>query len=175
MTRRILLADPEAVGRGLRRAGGLAVTVVLTAALLAWTLRGRGLRDAVTVAAFLLCANVTTQVLKELLATSRDHPYFEDQFPHDTFPSGHATGAMSIALAALLVVPPPRRRLVALVGLAYALLVGTAVVLAGDHFPSDVLGGYAVAGAWAALTAGTLEVSRGSRTRPPGSPDSPDE
>lgn len=160
VTRRILAANPESLGEEVRRLGGSLATAVLAAALLAWTLRYRGARVAFTTGAFLLCANVTTQVLKPLLATSRDRPYFEDQFPHDTFPSGHATGAMSIALAAILVAPPDRRRVVAVVGLAYALVVGAAIVLAGDHFPSDALGGFAVAAAWAALAAATLTRAR---------------
>ncbi len=155
-TRWILRADLERDGETVRRLGGAFATVLLGAVLLAYAHRFRGRRVTASAAVVLLGANATTQVLKPLLATSRDRPYFEDQFPHDTFPSGHATGAMAVALVALLVAPHSRTRVVAAVGLTYALLVGAAAILSADHFPSDVLGGFAVAAAWAALGAAAL-------------------
>jgi membrane-associated phospholipid phosphatase len=81
-------------------------------------------------------ANATTQALKPLLG-------------HDRFPSGHATVAMSLALAAVLVSPPAWKLLAALVGGTYAAGVGVSLVIQAAHYPSDVAAGYLVAGAWA--------------------------
>lgn len=80
-------------------------------------------------------ANVSTQVLKAL------------QSGH-TFPSGHATVAMSLAVAAVLAVPPAWTLLAGLVGGAYAAGVGVSLVIQAAHFPSDVAAGYLMAGAW---------------------------
>jgi hypothetical protein len=66
----------------------------------------------------------------------------------EAFPSGHATAAMSLALAAILVAPARLRPLVALVGAGFALAVGFAIVSLDYHFPSDVAGGYLVATGW---------------------------
>jgi len=67
-----------------------------------------------------------------------------------SFPSGHATVAMSLALALVLVVPARLRLPVGAVGLAYAIVVGGAAVTSAWHRASDVLGADLVALAWAA-------------------------
>jgi membrane-associated phospholipid phosphatase len=84
---------------------------------------------------------------------------------HNTFPSGHSTVAMSVAVAAVLVAPRQWRGPVALLGLVYASSVGAATLIAGAHRPSDVAGGFAVSTAWAAAGALVLVVWRGSGAR----------
>ncbi len=59
----------------------------------------------------------------------------------EAFPSGHATSAMSIALAAVLVAPARARVVVASVAAAYVIAVATSLLVISWHFPSDVLGG----------------------------------
>ena len=54
--------------------------------------------------AVILGANVTTQVLKPLLANPRG-TFGEYGVAAEAFPSGHATAAMSLALAAVMVAP----------------------------------------------------------------------
>jgi hypothetical protein len=76
-----------------------------------------------------------------------------------SYPSGHATIAASVGLAALLVAPSALRPLVALTGAAYAAAVGVSLVVLGGHEPSDVAGGYLVAATWAAA-AGALIADR---------------
>src|SRR5262249_37794108 len=88
-------------------------------------------------------ANATTQGLKELIG-------------HGRFPSGHATVAMSLAVATVLVAPPAWKLLAALVGAAYAGGVGVSLVIQAAHFPSEVAAGYLVAGAWAGALAAAL-------------------
>src|SRR5262249_31685056 len=68
-----------------------------------------------------------------------------------SFPSGHATIAMALALAALVAAPEVARGLVAVGGACYAVAVGIVLVALGQHYPSDVAAGFLVAGSWAGL------------------------
>jgi membrane-associated phospholipid phosphatase len=115
--------------------GSLAVLTLACATVA--VLRGRP-RAALAAGVLVLGANVTTQLLKHEILDG-----------HGTFPSGHATVGMSLALASLLVAPPGWRSLVALGGTGYAAAVGGAVVVAGWHRPSEAVAGFLVAGAWA--------------------------
>ena len=63
---------------------------------------------------------------------------------------------MTLALCAVLVAPPAWRATVALVGGAFAIGVGYGVVVLGWHFPSDVIGGFLVAGAWTSVAVAML-------------------
>jgi len=101
---------------------------------------------AAVVPAILLTANATTQLLKPALADQRllDLRGVEMIYP-GSWPSGHSTAAMSLALCFVLVVGPHLRPLAALLGAGYAIAVGYALVALGFHLPSDVLGGYLVA------------------------------
>jgi membrane-associated phospholipid phosphatase len=110
--------------------------------------RGRP-RDALAAIAVVAGANLTTQALKVLLAHPRYQPILGyHQVGSTAFPSGHATAAMSIALALLFVVPRPRREAAAALGTAYVLAVGCSVLILDWHVPSDVLGGILVAAGW---------------------------
>ena len=102
-------------------------------------------RDALAAVLVVAGANVTTQLLKVLLA----HPRVKlaiggDPFQPNTFPSGHTTGAASIAIAYAFVVPAALRNLTLTLGAAFTLAVGSSVVVIGWHYPSDVLGGVLV-------------------------------
>ncbi|HET8862415.1 MAG TPA: phosphatase PAP2 family protein [Solirubrobacterales bacterium] len=111
-------------------------------------------------------ANVTTQLLKALLA----HPRVKtaiggNPFEPNTFPSGHTTAAASIAIAYALVVPAALRNLTLALGAGFVLAVGCSVVAIGWHYPSDVLGAYLIAAGWgfAALAAMRVIAPRGGR------------
>lgn len=119
-------------------------------------LRGRFLMAAL-VPVILLSANVTTQVLKPALADVRliELQGVGTVYP-GSWPSGHATASMSLALCLVLVVGPRLRPLAALAGAGYAIAVGYALVALGWHLPSDVLGGYLVAATFTLLGAAAL-------------------
>ncbi|MDB1087920.1 phosphatase PAP2 family protein [Streptomyces sp. ACA25] len=63
-----------------------------------------------------------------------------------SFVSDHASGAMTIAVALILV-----HRRIGLIALALALLQGFARVLMGLHYPTDIIGGFALGTALALL------------------------
>lgn len=104
-------------------------------------------------------ANLTTQILKY------------DLFPRldlgpgpNSLPSGHATVALSIALAAVIVAPSDWRSTVAIGVSATAALVGVALVLGRWHRPSDVIAAVFVCVGWAAV--GLLTAALVSHRRP---------
>jgi membrane-associated phospholipid phosphatase len=119
-------------------------------------LRRRPLMAAV-VPAILLAANVTTQVLKPALEDPRtiDAGGVTSIYA-GSWPSGHSTASMSLALCFVLVVGPRLRPLAAVLGAGYAIAVGYALVALGAHLPSDVLGGYLVAATFTLLGAAAL-------------------
>jgi membrane-associated phospholipid phosphatase len=114
-------------------------------------------------------ANLTTQLLKTTLEHAR-HRAFEHgiELPWpNSFPSGHTTAAASIAVALLLVVPAAHRLTAALLGVGLIAAVGLSVVILGWHYPSDVLGGLLVVGAWGFAGLAWLRL-RAGRDRAPG-------
>jgi membrane-associated phospholipid phosphatase len=108
--------------------------------------RGRMAR-AVAVACALVATGVTTQLLKHLLAYPR-HDYFllGGQLDPASWPSGHATAAMTLALCAIVVAPPRWRAATAVVGLCLSVGLSYATLALTWHYPSDILGGFFVAG-----------------------------
>lgn len=69
----------------------------------------------------------------------------------NSFPSGHATIAFSIGVAAILVAPPRLRRPTIALALLYGVVIGIATIAAGWHRPSDVVGGILVVSGWTSL------------------------
>jgi membrane-associated phospholipid phosphatase len=138
------LADPWPFAFG---AAGLIVIALL---------RRRWLMAA-AVPAILLAANLTTQQLKPALADPRviDIRGVQATYP-GSWPSGHSTASMSVALCLVLVVGPRLRPLAALLGAGYAVAVGYSLVVLGFHLPSDVLGGYLVAATFTLIGAAAL-------------------
>jgi membrane-associated phospholipid phosphatase len=121
--------------------------------LLLWAVwRWRGPRIAAAAGLLLVGANVSSQVLKELLAYPRDRPpvpHVHHHFIADAaYPSGHGTAAMALAAAVLLAVPRANRPLAAVVGLVYTLGVSFSILVLQWHFVSDVIGGFLLATAW---------------------------
>jgi membrane-associated phospholipid phosphatase len=140
--------------------------LLLAIAVIAVALLRRSPRRAAAATALMAGAAVTTQVLKPALAQARfdgslvgfDH-LVNPVIDAPAFPSGHATAAMSIALAALIVAPRALRPLTAAAGALFALAVGFSIVALGWHYPSDIVGGYLVATAWSLVTLAALRAA----------------
>ena len=124
----------------------------------------RGRRRLALALPFLLFASAaTSQLLKPLLATERADAWLESNISAASWPSGHATAAMTLALAAVLVAPRRLRPAVAVLGAGFAVAVASGIVILAWHFPSDVLGGFLVAATWTLLVvAGLLWADRRS-------------
>jgi membrane-associated phospholipid phosphatase len=119
-------------------------------------LRGRP-RVALAIAVMLPAATLTTEILKQLLAESRSAPGLPNGgVAAASFPSGHATASMALALALVLAVPARLRPAAATLGALLAVAVSYALLTLGWHFPSDVFGGYLVACCWTLLAVAAL-------------------
>lgn len=134
---------------------------VWTAVLASVALYRKRPRHALAVIVLLGASSVTTQLLKELLARERFHAFLgHAQISGASFPSGHATASMALALAAILVAAPRWRPLVAIGGALFALAVSESIMLLAWHFPSDVAGGFLVATSFALATVAGLRAAQ---------------
>jgi membrane-associated phospholipid phosphatase len=124
----------------------VAVPVVIALARRRWWV-------AVAILGIVLGANVTTQLLKPLLAAPRASwllGSFKAPSPA-SWPSGHATAAMSLALCMVLAVPSRLRPAAAALGAAFAVAVSYSFLALQWHYATDVLGGFLVAATWTLL------------------------
>jgi membrane-associated phospholipid phosphatase len=121
-------------------------------------------RVAVMLALVLLCANETTQLLKPLLAAPRIPGPWGPTF-NASWPSGHATAAMSLALCAVIAAPARRRPMVAAGMATFAIAVSYSFLVLIWHYPSDVLGGFLVAGTWTLAGVASLSIIEARRTQ----------
>jgi membrane-associated phospholipid phosphatase len=121
--------------------------------------RGR-LRVAAAVPVILIGATATSQVLKPALGFPRFSEWLGDgQITAASWPSGHATAAMSLALCAVLVASPRWRPAVAAIGAVFAVAIAYSLITLGWHWPSDVLGGFLLAATWTLVVAAGLRAA----------------
>ncbi|MCD9622841.1 phosphatase PAP2 family protein [Rhabdothermincola salaria] len=144
----------------------LSSLAVAAAVLLVFAVTRRRPRLALGVAVMIAGANVTTQVLKTELLSRPDLLDRPGAATVPSFPSGHATVAVSLALALVLVVPARLRVMAGLIGMGYAVAVGAATLTAGWHRPSDVIAAYLVATVWVTAVLAGLLAWRGIGTSP---------
>jgi len=136
--------------------------LLLAAVPVAVALIRRRPRVAVMLAVVLLCANETTQLLKPLLAAPRLPGPWGLSY-NASWPSGHATAAMSLALCSVIAAPARRRPAVAAAMAAFAIAVSYSFLELIWHYPSDVLGGFLVAGTWTLLGVAGLSIYEARR------------
>ncbi|MEQ7127831.1 phosphatase PAP2 family protein [Actinopolymorpha sp. B11F2] len=129
----------------------------------------RRYRLAVVATLLIVGANVTTQLLKRSVIERPDLGVEGVETNLNSLPSGHTTVAASMAVAAVLVLPPRLRGGVALAGTCYAALVGIATLAEGWHRPSDAVAAFLVVGAWSAAAGFVLVVTEreSERSTPP--------
>jgi undecaprenyl-diphosphatase len=100
-------------------------------------------RDAIVFVVTVLAAEALMEILKVLFHRARPLPFFAERPDSYSFPSGHAlkSAVFYILLASLA----SGHWAVRLAAVLLALLIGISRVYLGVHYPTDVLGGYAVA------------------------------
>jgi membrane-associated phospholipid phosphatase len=117
-------------------------------------------RVAVTIGVIMFGANATTQWLKAPLAAPHTLPLHNlTHLPGATWPSGHATAAMSLALCMVIAVSARWRPRVAAAMAAFTVAVCYSFLELVWHYPSDVLGGFLVAATWTLLAAAGLDLA----------------
>jgi membrane-associated phospholipid phosphatase len=131
---------------------------------LGWMFRRR--TEVVAALGVAIGANLTTQVLKLVLAHPRGVGSGIEGLPWSTaFPSGHTTAAASVGACLILVAPARHRLAASIAGVGFALVVGSATVLADWHYPSDVLGGLLVVSSWSFAAVAAMRLWSSSRDR----------
>ena len=157
------LSDPigppwlEETMRDITGWGSVVTIVFLTLSVAGYLALANKRRIAVFVLAAIVGGEGVSTVLK--LFYHRPRP---DLVPHGmevftaSFPSGHAmmSAIAYLTLATLVARVEPRRRVKALlmaIGIGMTVCVGISRIYLGVHWPSDVLAGWCVGAAWAAL------------------------
>jgi undecaprenyl-diphosphatase len=136
--------------------GSAAVLYPATLVLaLYWWRRERDWRAGAMLAASLAGSTALYNLFKRII--ERPRPPAKDAlgtYTHWSFPSGHATQCLAF-FAMLLVLAclagRARLRLWVIAAAAVVLVVGASRIYLGAHWFTDVLGGYALGGAWVAL------------------------
>ncbi|HEX7038465.1 MAG TPA: phosphatase PAP2 family protein [Pseudomonadales bacterium] len=147
----------EEMGRDFTALGGVGVLTLMTLLASGFLL----LQGKPRAAALLLAAVAGGLVFSTLLKLGFDRPR-PDLVPHGSrvytasFPSGHSmlSAVAYLTAGGLLARVQPRRRVKGYLLFAAVLLtvlVGISRVYLGVHWPTDVLGGWAAGGVWAAL------------------------
>ena len=119
--------------------------------------RGRR-RVALVIAVLMAFAPLSAEVLKPLLSHQHDFAG-RIRIGPSSFPSGHATAALTLAICAVLAAPRRWRGVVAVLGGSYVVAVGAVLLILAWHMPSDVLGGYLLATAWTALAVSCVRLA----------------
>ena len=139
---------------------GLAAT-----ALLAWR---RHFWLAGVMGATVLVERLTIDGMKLLIDRSRPAVDLHPVATHSSsFPSGHAGNSMAVFLAiALIAVPRARRRAAVIAALGFSFLIGLTRPYLGVHWPSDIVGGWAIGAAVAIIAATIAEARRPTAGEP---------
>lgn len=139
--------------------------VVLATVPVIIALRRRRVLLACAIVLILAGANETTEILKPLLSAPRPGGLPVSRLSPGSWPSGHATASMSLALCMVLASPSRWRPYVAVVGAAFALAVCYSFLTLGWHYPSDALAGLLVASIWTLLGVAWLTLVDARRRR----------
>jgi membrane-associated phospholipid phosphatase len=127
---------------------------------------------AIAVGVIFVGTGVSDQILKHALAQPRFAWWLGfGQIDSASWPSGHSTAALTMALCAVMVAPPAWRVAVGLIGGAATIALAYATLALAWHWPSDVLAGYLLAGLWvfgAIIVLQRIEVADPEPARPPG-------
>jgi len=148
----------EGVANGLLDMLGTLTATIWACLLVAIALWRRRPRVALAVALVMALAPLSAEALKPLLAHS--HAVVDGIYINAaSWPSGHATAALTLAFCAVLVAPVRMRPAVLALGLVFAAAVGFSLLILAWHMPSDVLGGYLLASLWISLTVAALRAT----------------
>ena len=150
-------ARVEDAMRDVTALGSLSVLAFLTLAVVVYFALDRRPRTSLYVVVAVVGGTALTFALKFLFDRPRPSLIAPEALPGDpSFPSGHAaiSAVVYLTLGLLLARAVPERRLkvyVVALAVVLTLAVGVSRVYLGVHWPTDVLAGWALGGAWALL------------------------
>lgn len=143
--------------RDITALGGFTVLTLLTLTAVIALLRSGRKLDAATMAMAVIGAELSSDLLK--VAYARPRPLLvphESYVYSNSFPSGHsAVSAATYLMLAILIANAVKRRqskvMIFSVAILIVIAVGVSRAYLGVHWPTDVLAGWALGGAWAIL------------------------
>lgn len=138
--------------------GGPLGTVILTTLITGLFLWKRQVRRGLLIFLAVAGATVLNVILKAFFERPRPDLWDRLVVEHSySFPSGHAMASAALGLALIAALWTSRYRWLAVVaGLSYMLIISATRLYLGVHYPSDVVAGWLVSAAWAAVVAATL-------------------
>lgn len=146
--------------------GGLIVVTVVSALLFGYFLYRKKYTKALLVAAGVGGAALMNIILKSIF--DRPRPDLWEWLvveAHFSFPSGHATASMALAIVVVALLWKTKWRIVSMIGAAmYILSIGFSRLYLGVHYPTDILGGWLLGAAWVLLVIGVIFASRQRKT-----------
>jgi membrane-associated phospholipid phosphatase len=156
-------ADPAASSEAEAMLSAVTIPTLLLVSLVAALIAAAQGRPRLGVVAFLAVAgaNVTTQLLKEVVIERADLLGGMFYPLPNSFPSGHTTAVASLAVASVLVAPPVVRLPVSVATTVIAIVFGIATIEAGWHRMADAVGGFCIAVAWGGALGAGLVAWRG--------------
>lgn len=124
--------------------GGAPVTLTVAGVAALWLMVRRMPGRALLLTMTVLVERLMVDGLKEWIG--RPRPTLDPALAHSlAFPSGHSANSMTAFLAtALIACPAAWRRQAAIAAVCISLIVGLTRIGLGVHWPSDVLGGWAL-------------------------------
>jgi len=130
---------------GITNLGGAYATLGVTAAASLWLWLRRSAAPALLLVLSVLIERVLMDGLKAWIGRPRPH-FGVDWLPQSlAFPSGHSANSMTaFLLTALILAPPARRGPWAAGAIVLSIVVGLSRIYLGVHWPTDVLGGWAL-------------------------------
>lgn len=145
----------------LTNLGGFIGVAAATAVLVGLAVLKRNYRLVLLLVIGVVGAVIVNVVLKLIFA--RERPDLWAQLVNEngySFPSGHAMASAALAFSLLIALWRHRRYRVSMVILAtlYIGFVGFSRMYLGVHYPSDIVAGWLVSGAWVAIVAWLVTV-----------------
>jgi len=130
---------------GITNLGGAYVTLGVTAGASLWLLLRRSTAPALLLVLSVLIERVLMDALKAWIGRPRPN-FGVDWLPQSlAFPSGHSANSMTAFLAAVLILAAPARRGPWAAGaILLSVVVGLSRIYLGVHWPTDVIGGWAL-------------------------------
>ena len=122
-----------------------------TIGLVAIALWRRSWREGLYLGLMMLGTIILNPLAKVLWQRARPSLWEGVPFHGDySFPSGHATYSLALTLALVLLTwESPKRPWIVGFGVAFVGLIGLSRLYLGVHYPSDIVGGWLLATAWA--------------------------
>lgn len=132
-----------------------------------WALWRRRFPQAAAAFAIIGGSFATTEVLKKLVLS---RPSLTTTHPFNSYPSGHTTVAVAVAVGLILVAPQDWRGRVGVIVGILATVVANGTLAIGWHRPSDAIGASLVVLAWSGTTVAALTLFGAASRSGPGRP-----